>query len=304
MMIDLRIERISVIGNAAIETKIFLDAIPTRNCETNIKKMCISIGGSGAYVAGALRVLGLEVNIITQLGNDSYGKHVLSALRRTAVDLGYVLLSSSLTSSFISIFDKDFNRIFLLRSVKWNEKITLQRLVNALQHSDLLMLCPTTRSITMEAAKLCKTSAKLLAISPEAAFIGQPQKWIDKLFKFADFLFLNESELCHYTNSPNLKKALERMAIENDQIVVVTRGRKGCMVISREGIISEKGEAGEVIDPTGAGSLFLASFIWSLANNHNLREASRIGCLGGYAACTSEKFTEKLVALKKTLIRL
>jgi sugar/nucleoside kinase (ribokinase family) len=296
------LQRICVLGNAGIETKAFVDMFPQKNCEAIMKRTCINVGGSGAHVASALSALGLKVNLITQVGKDQNGDRVLSELRSLGVDLSYVFVSDSPTTLLYSIFDKNSNRIFFISPTKFDEKTMLQKLSNAFQNSHLMIVCPTTPFISLKAAEVGKDAGKLLVIAPQAAFVEMPQKWIGKFFGLADIIFLNEGELCHYTKITDFQVALKHPLFRDSEIIIVTKGEKGCTVVSGGKVINEQARRVRVVEPSGAGDEFLAGFLWSLIQDHDLRRAARAGCLAGSYVCTEEELFKKVSLLKNLLL--
>jgi sugar/nucleoside kinase (ribokinase family) len=290
-----------VLGNAGIETKIFVNEIPKKNMEAKINRIAINVGGSAAHVAGALAILGMKSYLVTQIGKDESGGKVFSELKALDVDLSYSIVSDNPTTSFFSIIDRNFNRMFLIKQTKLNEKALLGKFKEALQQSHLLVICPATPSLTLAAAKLGKKSDKLVIISPQAAFIQESQEWIRKFFTLANLIFLNEEELLYYTKASALSKALIHPLFIDDQIVVVTRGAKGCIVTSKGKIINSCGKHGQIVDSSGAGDAFLAGFLWSYTRNHDLKKASRMGCLAGFAASKKEELSEKVILLRKVI---
>lgn len=290
-----------MLGNAAIERKIFLRAFPPKNWEALIEREYINVGGSGAHSAGALSSLGFKTHIVTQVGKDDNGNRVLSELKKTRVDLEYVLCAGSATSSFISAFDESQDRIMFIRSVKWNEKALFSRLRDSLKKCEMLVICPSSAHLVMRAAQLAKTLKKPIIISPQAAFFKQDLEWIEQFFRLTDMIFLNESEMCTYARVNSLNEAIERLRFTDDQIVVVTRGVNGCTVILNKKAIHRPAKHGTVVDPSGAGDSFMAGFIWGLEKGESLKKAADIGSIAGLATSTRTELSEKCLSLQARL---
>jgi len=296
--------KVCVLGNAGIETKIFVESFPEKNCEMIAKKTYINVGGSGAHIAAALSVLGFKVDFVSQIGRDSDGRKVLSELRKIGVEVSSVLLSDSPTIRFFSIFDKNYDRLFFISPTTWDEKAVLEKLKEIVRKTDMVIICPTTPYISLRAAKLAKQFDKLLIISPQAAFTKMPREWTRRFFGVADFIFLNESELYYYTGHINFEDALRSIAFNNKQIIVITRGERGCTVIHDGEIINQEGRCVEVVDPSGSGDEFLAGFIWSYIQTYNFKIAAKVGCLAGSCACRESELFKKVLLLKKMLLNM
>jgi len=295
---------ICVLGNAAIERKIFLKSFPPKNWEATIDKEYVNVGGSGAHSAAALSILGFKVYMIAQVGTHADGRKILSELEKTNVDTYYVLRSDLTSTNFISAFDKNQKRIMFIRPIKQNDEALFSNLSRSLELADILVICPTTPNLVMRAARLANSLKKLVIISPQAAFFDQSPKWIEEFLGFADMIFLNETEICKYAHLNNLGEATERVRFNNWQIVVVTRGINGCMVISDNGVLqrpAKRARYGTVVDPSGAGDSFMAGFIWSLKKSRNLVDAADTGAIAGLATSLRTELSEKCFSLKEHL---
>ena len=97
----------------------------------------------------------------------------------------------------------------------------------------------------------------------------------------ADLIFANEAELHSLYQTANFDTALAQLR-QDAKLGVVTRGEKGCMVASSEGVISVPAfPIQQLVDTTGAGDLFAAGFLFGLVRNAGYEQA---GKLGGLAA--------------------
>jgi sugar/nucleoside kinase (ribokinase family) len=97
----------------------------------------------------------------------------------------------------------------------------------------------------------------------------------------ADLIFANEAELRSLYQTQDFDAALTQL--RNDvKLGVVTRGEKGCVVASSEGVISVPAfPITKLVDTTGAGDLFAAGFLFGLVRGAGYEKA---GMLGGLAA--------------------
>jgi sugar/nucleoside kinase (ribokinase family) len=97
----------------------------------------------------------------------------------------------------------------------------------------------------------------------------------------ADLIFANEAELRSLYQTQDFDAALTQL--RNDvKLGIVTRSEKGCVVASREGVISVPAfPIQKLVDTTGAGDLFAAGFLFGLVRGAGYEKA---GMLGGLAA--------------------
>ena len=291
--------RICVVGNTSIETKIFIEEFPPKNCETIIKRMYKTIGGSAACSATVLSRLGFRVCIVTQVAEEE-GDELLLALRSAGVNIAHVIRKGP-PSLFYSIFDGSFNRNIFIRSTQWDEEAMLSHLHQAIEDAEILILCPTTVSIFTSALEMWKNTGRTIITSPQSAFTEEPPDIISKIFALSDLVFLNETEVCIYTGTSTLQAAVDNLRLNTSQIVIITRGSSGCLVISHQGVIDQPAIKGDVIDPSGAGDSFMAGFLLALEQKQSLKDAAYMGCFAGFAACKVPYLVEEGFLIKDYL---
>ena len=94
-----------------------------------------------------------------------------------------------------------------------------------------------------------------------------------------DLVFANEAELHSLYQTSDFDTALKQL--RNDtKLGVVTRSEKGCVVASRDGVITVPAfPIEEIVDTTGAGDLFAAGFLFGLVRDAGYENAGRLGAL-------------------------
>jgi sugar/nucleoside kinase (ribokinase family) len=94
-----------------------------------------------------------------------------------------------------------------------------------------------------------------------------------------DLIFANESELHSLYQTADFDTALKQLR-EDTKLGVVTRSEKGCVVVSKAGIVAAPAYPIEkMVDTTGAGDLFAAGFLFGLVRNAGYENAGRLGAL-------------------------
>jgi sugar/nucleoside kinase (ribokinase family) len=94
-----------------------------------------------------------------------------------------------------------------------------------------------------------------------------------------DLVFANESELHSLYETSDFDSALKALRADV-KLGVVTRSEKGCMVVSKDGVVAVPASPiEELVDTTGAGDLFAAGFLFGLVRNAGYENAGRLGAL-------------------------
>lgn len=94
-----------------------------------------------------------------------------------------------------------------------------------------------------------------------------------------DLLFANEAELHSLYQTSDFDTALAQLR-SDARLAVVTRSEKGCVVVSKDGVIAVPAfPVEDIVDTTGAGDLFAAGFLFGLVRNASYENAARLGAL-------------------------
>ncbi len=113
-----------------------------------------------------------------------------------------------------------------------------------------------------------------------------------------DLVFANESELHSLYQTADFDTALKQLSADT-KLGVVTRSEKGCVVVSHDGVVAVPAfPIKELVDPTGAGDLFAAGFLFGLVRNAGYENAGRLGALAA-AEVIQHIGARPLVSLKE-----
>ncbi len=94
-----------------------------------------------------------------------------------------------------------------------------------------------------------------------------------------DLMFANEHELKALYETSDLDSAVNA-ARDSGALTALTLGENGAMAISREETVKVPAQTVDnVVDLTGAGDLFASGFLFGLARDYKLAEATELGCL-------------------------
>src|SRR6266571_3061253 len=94
-----------------------------------------------------------------------------------------------------------------------------------------------------------------------------------------DLVFANEAELHSLYQTSDFDTALKQLR-DDTKLGIVTRSEKGCVVVSKDGVVSAPAfPIDRLVDTTGAGDLFAAGFLVGLVRNAGHEAAGRLGAL-------------------------
>ncbi len=94
-----------------------------------------------------------------------------------------------------------------------------------------------------------------------------------------DILFANEDELLMLYDTTDFNAAIKAVQ-KHCEVSAITRGAKGCTIVSAGEIIDIDGyNVSNLVDTTGAGDLFAAGFLHGYSQGQDLRDCGRMGNL-------------------------
>ena len=94
-----------------------------------------------------------------------------------------------------------------------------------------------------------------------------------------DILFGNHDELLSLYEVGSFDEAV--LCVQRDcHLAVITVGAQGCLIITRDAVISAPAEpVAQVLDTTGAGDLFAAGFLYGYTRELPLDECAKLGSI-------------------------
>lgn len=101
-----------------------------------------------------------------------------------------------------------------------------------------------------------------------------------------DILFANEEELLMLYDTRDITEAIHAVQ-QHCEVAAVTRGAKGCTIVSANEIIDINGiPVNNLVDTTGAGDLFASGFLHGYTQGKDLRTCGRMGNLAASEVIT------------------
>jgi sugar/nucleoside kinase (ribokinase family) len=141
---------------------------------------------------------------------------------------------------------------------------------------------PAAKAAFLKASKIARAAGRKVALSLSDSFCVD--RYRDEFLALirsqaVQIVFANESELHSLYETADFDTALARFREENI-LGVVTRSERGCVVVTRDEVVTAPAFPVErVVDTTGAGDLFAAGFLAGLTRNKDLLSCARLAAL-------------------------
>lgn len=266
------------VGHFAIDS-IFL---PDRNTPF------IVLGGYITYASFAARRLDATVSVVSKVGGD-FPKAYLWWLGQEGVNLsGIVKVETAQTTRFELKYSNNLrNRKLRLKSRA--PPISVDDFPKSLK-AKAIHVAPIAGEVTYEVAKKLRTCAQWLSIDPQGLVRSFDEKGnvirgslTDKrVLELVDIYKSSSDEIKAVTDMSTQKSAMKTIHDYGVETVIVTLGMKGA-VLSVEGTVYKipAYKSKKVVDPTGAGDVFIGGFLAEYIRGENLLWCT---CVGSAAA--------------------
>ncbi|KAH1105600.1 hypothetical protein J1N35_009368 [Gossypium stocksii] len=280
-----------VVGSANADIYVEIDRLPTEGETISAKNGQTLAGGKGANQATCGAKLSYPTYFVGQVGDDAHGKLITQALGNGGVRLEYlkslgdgvptghavVMLQSNGQNSIIIVGGANMS--------SWPDKLSDQDLDVVKNAGIVLLQREIPDSVNIQVAKAAKGAGVTVIMDAGGMDAPMPQE----LLKFVDIFSPNESELGRLTGMPTdnfeqISQAAAKCHKMGVKQVLVKLGAKGSALFieGEEPITQPIIPAAQVVDTTGAGDTFTASFAVALVEGKSKRE-----CLNFAAAAAS-----------------
>jgi len=260
--------------------------------ETGHSKLCLNFGdklpynqveiipavGNSPNASVSASRLGLNSALITNLGDDMYGKEALGSLAKNKVDTRYATLHSNQKTNYHFVLRYGAERTILIKHEIYDYKLPENFTTRWLYLSSL---GENSLAFHQDISNYLKTQSYIkLAFQPGTFQINLGLKPLKALYERSDLFFCNKEEARKILNLPQseIKDLLKAMTEAGPKIAVITDGPQGAYVYdgSTMWYMPIYPDPKEPVDRTGAGDSFSSTFTSMLALGYDIPEALRL----------------------------
>lgn len=235
-------------------------------------------GGAPANVAAAVAKLGAPSSVITQVGMDAFGEHIIETLKQVGVNTDKIFRTQEANTAlaFVSLA-QDGNRSFSFyrkpcADLLLSEDRLEARLFEtcyALHFCSVDLIESPMKQAHKKAIALAKDRGALISFDPNVRLplFDDPDECrcaIHAFLPYADLVKVADDELEYIFGSKDEERAKKAVFDAGAQMLLVTRGAAGAAVHTRAHTIETAAADVTVIDTTGAGDSFIGAFLYCL----------------------------------------
>ena len=297
--------RIFIIGGANIDINASSNK-PLIVRDSNPSNISLSFGGVGRNIAVNLALLKENVYFCTVLSNDAFGKTIKDDLLSNNINLDFSeSIDNYNTSMYIAILDENkdmylgLSDMDILNQIK---KSTIDKLIEEIDTEDILIFDTNLDQELMKyICEIAKGSVFMDPISVRKAYKARP------LLNYIDIFKPNiyESESLsgiYIKDSKSANKSIDYYLENGTKEIIISLASDGVVAANKDERYWLHHDKINIVNATGGGDAFLASYIKSRNKNKNLLEnvkyaiggaVSTIKCLDAVNPKISDKVIEK-----------
>lgn len=236
-------------------------------------------GGAPANVAVAVSRLGGDSAFFGRAGEDPFGRFMKSTLHNEGVNIDFMLLDPAhRTSTVVVDLDNSGERSFTFMVKPSADQFLQTADIPDFSGGQWLHICSIalanepSRSSTFFAMKKIKEAGGFISFDPnlrDEVWANQSdiRSVVLKAVALADVVKFSDDELLFLTETVTLTAALAKVKQYQNELVLITQGEKGAIVIHHDQQQQLVGKAIQPVDTTGAGDAFVGGLITYLAQS-------------------------------------
>jgi fructokinase len=253
-------------------------------------------GGAPANFAFQSQQLGNRGIVCSRVGDDTLGNEILAFLKQQGLDTSFIQVDQQHATGTVTVdaTEPDHPSYVIHSDVAWDQlELTAQfeslmQAASAVCFGTLAQRSPRSRTTIHQC--LAATAAHCqIVYDINLRQRWYDREWIERSLSLADIVKLNVDEvnivrsLLDIEHSDHTAFAQSLQQRFHNDIVCITRGEDGCLLVAESESVDVSGIKVDVSDAVGAGDAFAAALIDALLRKWPIRDAAefanRIGSL-------------------------
>ena len=258
-------------------------------------------GGAPANFASHAALQGGRPTMLSAVGNDSRGREATAILRRFGVDTSLVqTIADSPTGSVGVSVDAAGKPTFDIHAnsawdrIAWTQALEIRLAVtDSVYFGTLGQRGAVSRATIRRALAAAKSRGLMRVLDVNLRRPYFDAALIRESIAEASVLKLSDDELdqviaaCGITLGNSPRESLHELLVHfNLDLVALTRGAAGALLVSRNAVIDQPGIPTIIRDTVGAGDSFTAALVVGLLRGDSLQTIARVACETAASVCS------------------
>ena len=258
-------------------------------------------GGAPANFACHAALMGGDVTMVSSVGDDARGREAIKILAACGIDTALMQSANNALTGTVGIeLDSKGKPTFKIHEnsawdeLQWTSELAARIAgANAVYFGTLGQRGATSRATIRQALTLARSLGLLRVLDVNLRRPFYNASLIRESIALAGVLKLSDDELgevaaaCDIGMAAKTEDTLvtlrERCGLD---LIVMTRGSKGAVLVSAEGVVDQPGIPTIVVDTVGAGDSFTAAFVMGLLRGESPQDNLRKSCETAAAVCS------------------
>ncbi|MEC8420983.1 MAG: carbohydrate kinase [Verrucomicrobiota bacterium] len=258
-------------------------------------------GGATANYACHASILGGEVFMVSGVGKDDRGRALLKVYQKHEVNTELIQEVNDFPTGIVTVElrEKGLPTFTIGENAAWDNWVWNEEIEQKVKSADALYFGTlgqrgqSARNGIRQALKIAKASQipRILDVNLRAPFYDDAL--IRESVILCSVLKISDEELQRVAQACELNSSLSDNAVLVElrtkfqlDIVVVTRGAEGAVLVSEEGVFEQPGVPTTVVDTVGAGDSFTASMTLGLLAAKDSSEILGEACKVAAGVCS------------------
>ena len=261
--------------------------------DSNPGKVSISLGGVGRNIAHNMSLMGVDVKLLSAIGEDVHGNRIAASCAELGIDASHALrLSDCATSTYLYIADDRGEMAIAISDMEICERITPGYLAANQQVLQNARVVVADTNIPAESLVwLAENCTSPIFCDPVSTIKAEKLK---SILGSIHTLKPNRLEAELLSGVPIREKkdaetAAKALLQKGVKRVFISMGADGVCVADSQEILWLSNLPGQMVNTTGCGDAFMAALVWAYLQDMNLEETALAGLAAGSIAMESSE---------------
>ena len=253
--------------------------------DSNPGKVSITLGGVGRNIAHNMSLLGVDVKMLTAIGEDVYGNRIAESCRTLGIDASRALrVSDCATSTYLYIADEAGEMAMALSDMEICDRITpsyLSANQQVLQNAQVVVADTNVPTETL--VYLAENCSAPIFCDPVSTIKAEKLRPVlNKIHTLKPNRL--EAELLsgvEIHGKADAEAAAKVLLDKGVQRVFLSMGTEGMYAATAETQIWMENIPGDMVNTTGCGDSVMAALVWAWMNDLDLEETLKAGLAAG-----------------------
>ena len=281
---------------------------PLVDADSNPGSVSISLGGVGRNIAHNMALMGLDVRMLTALGDDLNGQRVAASCSELGIDLSHALkISGASTSTYLYLTDPDGEMALAVSDMEICKKITPAYLASNLSLLQNAQAVVADTNIPQESliflAENCTVPLFVDTVSTTKAEKIRP------ILNRIHTLKPNRLEAELLTgmkvgDGVTIEDVADRLTELGLHRMFISMGGDGVFAAMGQQKVQLSNIPGNMVNTTGCGDAFMAALVWAYLEGHDLETTALTGLAAGSIAMESQETINPNMSAEALKIRM